>query len=423
MPFPIPIIGFSAHVFLVFLGVLLLLPRWRNIPLLRGYVLFLLVLLMLIASSFLVSGAASKIEVQAWATSSAAFILCAACFRFIKQSVVIRAVEVILLITAILAIAQVLTPSFFYVPGWFGSPRVTIYATGLTIYSNQASIMFLPLLMFVLWQNIQRPSLYRYVIWGLGCAGLYLTLSRAGWLAFFIGFSFVAFYAYRVVGGLRNSLINLAVGFAFCSFAWISPTYLDCYEPKGGCSSGRWGILETASQLALHGSSSPPGATNDDLVLVSDYSAATRLITLQVALHAVRNNPMTGVGLGGFPNYYAELRFKQLKKGGEQSKLSVDPRSKMTPHNGYAQLAAEAGLPAFFILLLSITHLLFQGLKSKKNVLIPLMASVSGVLIWLIFHDGFSSRLLWILLGCLASGVYVEKRCDGRLSLLGAKDD
>lgn len=417
-PFPLPLIGFSLHVLPVFLGALLLLPWWRDVPWASGYVLFLLAALVLLASCFSVPAQLSHVEVKAWLTSVAVFVLCAACFRYIRQEMVVSAAEIILVITAVVVIAQVTIGPFFYVPGWFGFPRVTIYATGLTIYSSQASIMFLPLSMLVLWQNISRPALYRYGIWGLACAGVYFTLSRAGWLAFIIGFFITAILSYRVVGNVRRVLVHIAIGLVTCGFAWMFPTSLDCYEPYGDCSAGRWEVLATVNRQALD-CHSYENCINGRWVSVSDYSAATRWVTLQVALHAVRTNPLTGVGLGRFPDYFADVRSKLQAEESGRERRAIDPRARMTAHNGYARLAAESGLPVFFIFMLAIGHLLFNGLQSRNNSSIPLMAGIVGMLIWLIFHDGFSARLLWILLGCLASLVYVDKKNGNGLSVPG----
>lgn len=418
-PFPMPFIGFSLHVFPAVLGAMLLLPQWRDVPWTRGYGLFLLAALLLMASSLSVPAQLlSHVEVKAWVTSVAIFVVCAACFRFIRQEMVVLVAEIILALTAAAAIAQVTIGTFSYVPGWFGFPRVTIYATGLTIYSSQASIMFLPLAMLVLWQNVNRPALYRYGIWGGACAGVYFTLSRAGWLAFVIGFFITAICSCRVVGNVRRVLVHLAIGLSACGFAWMLPTSLDCYEPKGNCSADRWAVLETVHQQVLD-CHSLENCINRRWVSVSDYSAATRWATLQVALHAVRTNPLTGVGLGRFPDYFADARPKRQTEESGRAEPAIDPRARMTAHNGYAQLAAEAGLPMFFILILAIGHLLVNGLRSRNNSSIPLIASIVGMFVWLIFHDGFNSRLLWILLGCLASFIYVDKKSGSELSVPG----
>lgn len=408
-PFFIPVFGFSLHVFPVFFGVLLLFFHWRKVAWRKEYGFFVIAGLLLFFSSIFAPAAPVGVEVKAWLTSTAVFMLCAACFHYLRPEVVARAAEILLAITAAAAIGQVTLGYLAYVPGWFGLPRVTIYATGLTIYSSQASIMFLPLLMFVLWRNINKPAWYRYVLWAAGCAGVYYTLSRAGWLAFVVGVIVCFVFSRKILGGVRRLLFHLVVGGLACGIAWGIPTSVDCYEPKGDCSADRWAILSAMQHQALD-CHSFENCIKSRWVSVSDFSAATRWVTLQVAVDAVLFEPLTGVGLGRFPDRFSEVRHKYLPENNAEGEVLIDPRVRMTAHNGYAQLAAEAGLPVFFVILAAILHLLYRGFFLTRSDVVPIFASVVGFLVWLIFHDGFNSRLLWILLGCLSSYVYINQK-------------
>lgn len=128
-----------------------------------------------------------------------------------------------------------------------------------------------------------------------------------------------------------------------------------------------------------------------------DYSTATRLTTLQVAAKAVREYPLTGVGLGRFPDYYMKHHADYL------TGAAVDPRARMTPHNAYAQFLAEAGVPAFLALLVWLGWLLRRASVNTEPAALALHASILGMMVWLLFHDGFYDRLFWILLGCAAA--------------------
>lgn len=408
-PFFIPAFGFSLHVFPVLFGALLIVFHWRKVPWRKEYGFFVIAGLLLFLSSIFAPAAPVGVEVKAWLTSMAAFLLCAACFHYLRPEFVARAAEILLALTAAAAIGQVSLGYLAYVPGWFGLPRVAIYATGLTIYSSQASIMFLPLLMFVLWGNINKPAWYRYVLWGAGCAGVYYTLSRAGWLAFAVGLIVFFVFSRKIFGGVRRLLFHLFVGGLACGIAWALPTSVDCYEPKGDCSADRWAILSAMQQQALD-CHSFENCIKSRWVSVSDFSAATRWVTLQVAIDAVRFKPLTGVGLGRFPDRFSEVRHNYMPEDSSENGALIDPRVRMTAHNGYAQLAAEAGLPVFFAFLAVIVNLLYRSVFLNQLDVAPVFASVVGVLVWLIFHDGFSSRLLWILLGCLSSYVFTEQK-------------
>jgi hypothetical protein len=40
---------------------------------------------------------------------------------------------------------------------------------------------------------------------------------------------------------------------------------------------------------------------------------------------------------------------------------------------------------------------------STEPAALALHASILGMMVWLLFHDGFYDRLFWILLGCAAA--------------------
>ena len=75
----------------------------------------------------------------------------------------------------------------------------------------------------------------------------------------------------------------------------------------------------------------------------------------------------------------------------------------MTPHNGYAQPLTEAGVPIFVALVIRLVSMLLQLGRSFEPIAVAIHASIFGVLIWMLFHDGFYERCLWILLGVGAS--------------------
>lgn len=127
-------------------------------------------------------------------------------------------------------------------------------------------------------------------------------------------------------------------------------------------------------------------------------SSAMRLVTLQVATKAATEYPLTGVGLERFPDYYEKhcTNFNMLN-------TAIDPRSRMTPHNGYAQFVAEVGIPAFLALLMWLGWLLAHASKDRTPAALALHASIVGMAGWLLFHDGLYDRQLWILLGCAAA--------------------
>lgn len=69
---------------------------------------------------------------------------------------------------------------------WFGMAPPSIYESGLSFFSASGAIHLLPLLMCTLAFNLERPNWLRSLLCITGCAVLYCTLARAGWLAFFL---------------------------------------------------------------------------------------------------------------------------------------------------------------------------------------------------------------------------------------------
>ena len=368
VPFAVPALGFSPHVLLIIAGfIFLLMYAQGHIEFWYGFLPLSFVIVAVIS----VFGAPNMPKTQllhTWLVSLMAFGLFRNTFKLLPQERVNTWSFVVLAIWAFVAIAQVLFGNDFYVSNWFGAPIVAAYASGLTIYSNNAAIMLLPLLVWALVSSINQPVWWRGFVWTLGCVALYFTLSRAGWLALLIAMLvLVARYRHEPII-LRNLALHAVVAMLAVLLVWGAPTRIDPFEPGGLRSAGRWRAL--------------------------DYSGATRLVTLQVAAKAAAEYPLTGIGMGRFPDYYAKHYAEYLNGA------AVDPRILMTPHNGYAQFVAEVGIPAFLSLLIWMVWLTQRTAKRKEPAAHALFASIVGMASWLFLHDGLYDRQLWMLLGC-----------------------
>jgi O-antigen ligase len=309
-----------------------------------------------------------------WLVSLAAYWLFRNTFDRSPENFLVVGVQVVVALWTLAAFGQALF-GWPYVSSWFGAPIVTVYSTGLTIFSNYAAIALVPLLVWTLAFNLDRPGWRRSLLWMTGCAALYFTMSRSGVLALLIA---VLVLVLRLRGHprqMRGLALHAALALLAVTLAWAAPTRIDIYEPSGASSAGRWAKQSSGG----------------------DYSAMTRLVTLQVAATAVREYPLTGVGLGHFPDYYMKHHATYL------TAAVVDPRVRMSPHNAYAQFVAEAGIPAFLALLVWLGWLLRRASMSTEPAALALHASILGMMVWLLFHDGFYDRLFWILLGCAAA--------------------
>ena len=280
---------------------------------------------------------------------------------------------------SVACIFQAFLGSNFYLPSLFGATYVQIYPSGFTIYSNYAAITIVPLI-FIVFSRITLIKTDRYsvlfrIVWLMGVVSLYLTLSRAAWLGYFIGMA-VFFYLAHKKKGLSFNFFRLnLISLVILSIVWIVPSKIDSYEFMGSAQARKWDWPDN-----------------------SDYSANTRVITAQVAVSEVFKYPFFGLGLGHYPNYYYRNYEKFLMLN------MVDPRNKINPHNGYLQLLSESGVFTFLGMLTLIIYVFVKACRTGPSIrLYPFLGSLMAVLFWLLFHDGFSMRLFWILIGCVVS--------------------
>lgn len=381
VPITPPLLRFSPHVLAVIAGFLLLLPL-RLTGIQRDELIIALVFLGAALLSMLSAPAAPVADIlRAWLISLAAFWLFRSTFCLLPQNGLDAGALALLALWSLAAITQVLFGEAAYISSWFGRPPNVIYATGLSSFSNHGAILLLPLLVWTLVINLNRPGWGRSLLWLTGCVALYFTLSRAGGLALLVAMLVLALRLRDQPGQIRSLIMYAVLALLAATLAWGAPTRIDSYEPGGVESAGRWTKQSSEAKQSSGG----------------DYSAATRLVALQVAAKAVREYPLAGVGLGHFPDYYMEHHATYL------TGAVVDPRVRMTPHNAYAQFVAEAGIPAFLALLVWLGWLLRRASMNTEPAALALHASILGMMVWLLFHDGFYDRLFWILLGCAAA--------------------
>ncbi|MBI3090380.1 MAG: O-antigen ligase family protein [Candidatus Tectomicrobia bacterium] len=97
-----------------------------------------------------------------------------------------------------------------------------------------------------------------------------------------------------------------------------------------------------------------------------------RLFAWRIAGRMIAANPITGIGLGGYPSEYFRARAELLKEPEEEVyNLNLYPRNlQQKPHNDYLQIAGELGLPGLLlmvVLLVALTtlaaHQLSVGLR------------------------------------------------------------
>lgn len=213
-------------------------------------------------------------------------------------------------------IGPILVPKMDRVMGTFGNP---IFFAGYLVFS-----VFIGLFE-------ARPRGLAWFSVPLQLAALFLTQTRAAWVAFFVGLLAVAFFR---TGGWKRSPWMLG-GLIALLFGFIVATQ-DTWKRDQG-----------------------------------------HLLIWRDTARMIRDRPLTGVGLGAFHVAFPEYAGEDLKSKWPQGRFIVNDA-----HNEYLQSAAEGGIP-LFLLFLSLTAA-FVVLGFKKGMMGPWLAG-SALLVQNIF--------------------------------------
>jgi O-antigen ligase len=125
-------------------------------------------------------------------------------------------------------------------------------------------------------------------------------------------------------------------------------------------------------------------------------SDRAHVLTLRSGIAMVEDNPLLGVGLGNYPEYY--LGYSSDERGLAKS-----------AHNTWLTVAAEMGLPALavfallhFVGLWNLWRVASIARRSERRDLLPWVGATIFALVALmvygLMHSLFVSKLLWILL-------------------------
>jgi len=378
IPFKIPVLPASLHVFTLLITFALVLAS-KKINTHRDDILFYVFSIFILSTSLAFHDAPKMNALFAWSTSLVMFWTLRHSGVKFENKLISVFTDIILGVWATFSIAQALLGSSAYFAGWFGVPRPSLYSSGLTLYSNYAAVVMVPMLIALFVQILNQKRAYKLCLWFFGIMALYFMMSRAAWLGLLISMITIVF-SYRseptkiAISAQLIGIMIIAVG-----ISTLLPSKLDYIETSHL-------VKQMDEDISAQMSKNPV-----------DYSANTRIVTVGVAIKAMTEFPLKGLGLGHFPEYY-QKNYAHFSEG-----LEIDPRKLMTPHNGYIQLMSENGFITFAVLMGFIFLVLKHSYRSTDPHTITLFASVISVLIWLLFHDGLGERILWILLGLLSS--------------------
>ena len=211
---------------------------------------------------------------------------------------------------------------------WWGNAAEPKRAIGFFVHPNGLALFISPLLAFLvpdLFRRLEKGAWRRSqstvaaaAAWGLGAIGLFLSLSRGGW----IGFAAAAI-VYGIFMASRKYLAATLVGIVVCGLAVAAIPNL------------RYRII-----LPFYG----------------EKSAVARFSLWQTGERMVRDNPVAGKGLIGFGNNW--------------DKYNLDPNLDHynSPHNIFLNFWVDTGLLGLLSFLGLLLYAVVEGFRRRTDV-------------------------------------------------------
>jgi len=351
----------------------------------------------LISALFIHSDKFSIGSFQAYTVSFLCFIFVRFTARHINLELLYAWINIYLIASAILILLQVNFAGIFYVSGHFGH-----YGFGLTSqgwgFSNWSTLGggIMAWFLTVATARYSFPSeikktgfseaAYLCAI-GLGTVGLFYTVCRSAWVGYIMASGCVLIVLHLAKCSKRNFSRAVLASMLFMAVFAVFLTPEVC---------GKKDKLNFFAQFV----SAPKSA------VTHDASVNTRAQTWGLALDAIKNSPVWGIGLDQFPVLYRQA-YPQLIKA---SSGMIDLNRDIDPHNSYLYYAVELGLlPAFFLFLL-IARILFSGIRNGiVSEAYPFLMGIIAVCFWVFTNDFMEQRIFWIVLA-LGAGLPALKR-------------
>jgi O-antigen ligase len=232
----------------------------------------------------------------------------------------------------------------------------------------------------------------------------WLTVESRGWKRLPVGALWLALLCAIVGNGSRSSWIAVAVGLLLVSLL----TGL-ARAPRAFASSATLIVLAALPVAALW--VAPPslrdpvlerGATLGRLDRDKPFLARQLLIRKGIALF--QQNPLFGVGAGGFTQTLAPLEIPRAL-----SYHSLEEFNRKTPHNSYVKVLAETGLFGAASLFVLLALLAWMGLPATvsrarrgETWAIPVFAGFLTMCLHFWTLSGLTGTAPWFVIGMLA---------------------
>lgn len=381
----------TLHTWVMIIGIVLLMPALIKKYLIGAvslpldyFLIGILALLVLIGfvSNF---GSASADNLQA-------YILMLVTYVYAKESTSDDTLEFLyaiakwfVLINGILIVIQFFTGGYF--PARLlaaGNPPLEI-ASGVSDGPTKTGMLIAFSLSILFVQFIYRGykfTLIDFFILFLGVISLALASSRAGLLSF-IGVVFITvLYGIYKSSMSSNFRINKFVVIA-CVLFVVSSIYVLFYG-------------QGLEYLFLLDAFSSSERAVDVLIYkldnMMDSSTLERFNTVNYFIGMVKESPWVllsvGFGVGGFEASYG---------------LNI--------HNSWAEVLATTGVYGFLAFTLLIVYVFHLALSSSRVLqILPLLAAIVSVMIFMLAHDVLRGRLFWTAFGILAGWIAVHSK-------------
>lgn len=164
-----------------------------------------------------------------------------------------------------------------------------------------------------------------------------------------------------------------------------------------------------AIMLALVLIPSPWSTRLTDIFTMTRGSTAERLVLLETSCNMIKARPFFGLGLNTYSHFFPQFK-------------PINYPALMYAHNGYVQMATEAGLVGIALYLVLIAKLILSALKGiadnksvfDKNVRLGFVCAVVAILLNCLFESVFQSTqlraLLWLFLGIAVAAAHRDNR-------------
>ncbi len=238
--------------------------------------------------------------------------------------------------------------------------------------------------------------------------GHLLSYMRAQWVALFIGLG-LAFII--LMPRLKQNLAKAAVITCCVALLFVAGVIMGGPISEASATPFVAGISERFGSLLTPAETAGTG------------SLQWRAFEIEKALQAIRNQPLTGVGLG---NRYRELSAYHEEASGQLTRGSIATgevsRFTRYVHNSYVSIAVKMGIPGLFALLWFCAAALFKGFQvyrhmpdsEHKGMVLGILVAFAGLLVWSYFHAHLikaeSTGTIGIMAALIGSIAYIHGR-------------